>query len=154
MYCRSVRVGARACLLRHEFALAPGLIRPAGFGSPAGCGRALFVGVQLLLYGCHLPRVYCGIGRAGPGRALSWATSMNSPAGFGSPPAPAGRTRVRAGDRMRSRACHMRSFHSPLVHVVLRMSVGACTVSTWRRPNVLWVLVLHTVYRGDASARR
>ena len=90
-----------------------------------------------------------GIPRRGPPPLISAAGVGSSPA-----PAPAGRARVRAGPGMRSRTCHVRSCYSVFVCGVLHVSVGADTASAWRRPNVLWALDLHTVYRGDATERR
>ena len=91
-----------------------------------------------------------GIPCRGPPQRISAAGVGSSPA-----PAPAGRARVRAGPGMRSRTCHVRSCYSFFfVCGVLHVSVGADTASAWRRPNVLWSLDLHTVYRGDAKERR
>ena len=121
-----------------------------------GCVCALAI-IHLAWCWFHLRCMHCGGVRVGgqgipcrgPPQRISAAGVGSSPA-----PAPAGRARVRAGPGMRSRTCHVRSCYSFFVCGVLHVSVGADTASAWRRPNVLWALDLHTVYRGDATERR
>ena len=94
--------------------------------------------------------------RWGPGHSVPWAAATNFGCGSrvvtgtGTGGARAGTGGAWDAVAHMSRALMLLFFVCGVLHV----SVGADTASAWRRPNVLWALDLHTVYRGDATERR